>query len=778
MLRVRFGPTQPITSRFIATRASYAGTLALLLLVVTLACPAGASAHAELVRAEPPVDSTIIAPPGELHLYFTEEVATSDPAPSVRVLDENGNEQVVTVVPNGRELTVTVPSLSPGVWTVSWSVKSVTDGHILSGTYAFRIGGGIPAGAATTSGETPALWAVVARWLTFLGAAIAAAGFLFGLVIGKDTQGKTAAPRSRLIAILAGALAGLLATFAEPVLLSLTSRGDDKIDIATAFRSLPNGWWIRPPALALAILCALVSLYTLRRRIPDWLAIAGGLFSLGSLLGLSFTSHAAGRESWRELAVATDIVHQWSVALWVGGLLHLALWWPNRHPDQPPAPLRRFSFLAVFLFAAGVITGIVNAGLIFPNIDTLWNSDYGYVLIAKIVVLLVPFALAIRHRRLIGHAVKSVTALPSRFHTTLRIEIVAALVVLLGGSALALSAPPLAQSTGPEDTVLMQFVNDAQGHPVAMAHLRIDPARQGSNAITFWLTDILGKALPNDPPARISLDFLSLNHQTANNGTNLEPVDLAASRYAASGLDLSLDGWWQITANIDRDGQDTATVPFYVLLPDPNVHGFSAPPAPEDDPAARAVFEQGVTAMNGMDRFRWTESINTGADTMVVAETAQSRETATAPMTYELQLTYSGSFTTRADGSAPPPPVQNSYHSVTIGDQAWLIQQDGTWLEQSPSNYGPISGWGDIYHLADQFQLGPTTEIDGETVQIITLHTPPETGQTEAWFAWWVGTESGKVYQLAMVARAHYMVWHYSDFNGDWQVPQPPGGTG
>jgi copper transport protein len=750
-----------------------------LLAVIALACcaglwPATTAAHAELVRTEPPINGLIIAAPSELHLFFSEDVATSDPAPSIRVLDENGNEQPVTVTPNGRELIVATPSLSPGTWTVAWAVKSSTDGHLLSGTYAFRIGGGIPAGAATVSGQTPAIWAVLARWLTFLGAAIAAAGFLFGMVI--EGENRTSAPVSqpRLIAIILGALIALAATIAEPFGLVLFPSGDESVNLSGALRSLPDAWWIRPPALALAFICGIASLYAMRRRLPAWLALTGGALSLGSLLGLSLTSHAAGRETWREFAVASDILHQWSVALWVGGLAQMAIWWPKRQTDDVPVPLRRFSAIALILFAIGVVTGVVNAGFVFPALDTLWNSDYGYILIAKLAVLLIPFALAIYHRRAIAIARKSSAAVRSIFRLTLRIEVIAAAAVLIGGATLALSAPPIEKEPGPDHVTLMEFATTDSGETTGMVHLRVAPVKPGANDIEVWLTDIYGKQVPNDPPARLAVDFVSLNHGTTNADASLEPIDLAASRYSASGLDLSLDGWWQITAKFERDGQATSSANFYLLLPDPNIHGFDAPPAPDNDQAAQAVLDRGIATMEAMDRFRWSESINTGADTMVVANLAQIRATDQDPMSYEQILSYSGSFTPRFDGSAPPPPTIDSYHSVTIGDRSWLVQADGTWLEQPPNRYGPISEWGSIYHLANHVEPGGTSEIAGEPVQIITFHTPAEPGQSEAWFAWWVGAETGRVYQLTMVAASHYMVWHYTDFNGDWQIGPPP----
>lgn len=726
---------------------------------------ASASAHAELIESDPPVDGLVLSSPEQLTLTFSEIVATSDPVPTVRVLDDQGREQGSSVnPPEGRQLIVNLEPLSPGVYTVEWSVRSDTDGHQLSGTYAFRIGGGLPAGAATTSGESPQIWAVMARWLTFLGVALASAGFLFGFV---DRQ--TTVPKRRLIAIFVGAFTAFLATISEPLFQMVFPPEGNSITLASSLRSLPDPWWIRPPTLLMAISLAIWLL--LRRGLPAsrWLQIVGGVTSLTALLGLSLTSHAAGRDSWRELAVAIDIAHQWSVALWVGGLVHLIIIWPWANQDAQTHSMKRFSQYALILFLIGTATGLANAGFVFPALDTLWNSNYGYVLIVKVAILIVPFGLAIYHRRVINAA----RQIPTLFRTTLRIEVIAAAAVLLGGAALALSAPPIAEVSGPDNVTLFQFERNSQGETIGLIHLRIAPLEPGDNEITVWLTDLQGTRLSAPEPPVVSLGFSSLDHGTASVPTDLQPTSTNPQDYVASGLDLSLDGWWQIDASITR-GTERSTASFYVLLPDPNMHGTSAAPTSADDPEARAVYERAITTMQSQTALDWTESINTGADTMILMEFSQIAESATVPVSVEQVLAYSASFSLRSNGSMPPSPTFNSYHSVSIGDESWLLQENGTWLAQPKSRYGTIAEWGSIYENAEYLRLGDVVPIDGRLTQIISFHTPNQPGQSEAWFTWWVDVGTGEVQRVAMVASSHYMVWTYLGFGDEVDITQPP----
>ncbi|MGI8405667.1 MAG: copper resistance protein CopC, partial [Thermomicrobiales bacterium] len=568
-----------------------------------------AAAHAELVRAEPPIDGLVVAAPDQLRLFFSEDVASSNPAPSIRLLDENGQEKKVSIEAQGtnaREVIVDVPGLSNGTWTVAWTVKSSDDGHVLSGTYAFRIGGGLPPGLATVEGQQPQAWAVATRWLTFLGAAIAGAGFLFGLVIfGKD-QEPVRSSRKRTRLILAGAVIALVATVIEPFLQLLFPPAGVDLTVDSAIRGLPADWWYRPAALFPLMILALVAAYPLRGRISLPVGIIGGALALISLLGLSLTSHAAARDSFRPIAIASDTLHQWSTALWVGGLFSLVFWWINRPAAKSstdggttaPAdfPLKRFSAIALWLFLVAVLTGLLNAWLVLPHKETsflglgtaslpaiskLWSSDYGIVLLIKILVLLIPFGLAAYHHRAIARATRAgVHITASVLSKTLRLESIVVCAVVLGGSILALSAPPTISQHALQDVTLASIATPGQGDPTEIVHLTIDPAKQGKNSLTLRLTGMDGKIPAVTTPVWLAMTFTSLSHGTVRNDVSVQPSDLATATYTAAGLDLSIDGWWKIEVNVEQANQPVATAGFYLLLPDPNVHGFDAPAAP------------------------------------------------------------------------------------------------------------------------------------------------------------------------------------------------------
>lgn len=790
-------------------------TALLLLVGLTIANPPHPTmAHATLDTTDPPVDGLVVTSPETITMSFTEDVATS-PAPVIRLLDAEGNaipdDSInVSPAPDPRTIVVTIPELDRGAWTVSWTVTSATDGHTLSGAWAFRVGGGLPPGLATTADESPPAWAVALRWLTFLGASAAAGVLLFPyLFSGRQSSAEPTSEEypepattpmpgaanpigpSRLVVTFAlgAVIVALLATLAEPVVLWLTNRS---ISLGDHVGSLPDAWLWRPAALipAVIVLAAMLLVPALRSTLVATLVAT---ISLASILGLVLTSHAAGREDQRLLAVASNALHQWSVALWTGGLAALILWSLNRpgSPTRPALRIRLVSTTALILFVIAVVSGAVNTGFIFPivaniqesgfNVDAfseLWNSRYGITLLIKIAILVIPFALAIYHRDRVARIAQvsgaAITKLTGAIRATLRWELAAVALVIAGGSTIALSTPPSKSIGNAVDSITLIAPTSPQPEPDSLlAHLTIDPAQAGDNELTVRVTDWNGAPIPAEPAPRVTLSFTSLDHGTSNPGVALEPVQDAPATFTTTGLNLSLEGWWDITASISRSGQQNASAHFHVLLPDPNTQGFDAPPAPESDPEAEALFDKAYARMLSWQSVRWSEHIGSGSDVLVIGNFAVIDGGETDPNAYSLDVVFSGSFSPTSSGAPPPPPTFDSRSSITIGDQGWLRTTDGVWLEEPPTRFSTPAEWDNMYAGSTNFRLGLTQEIDGIEAQVITFYLPEQTSQSEAWFAWWIDPATGDVLRVAMTARLHYMTWTYTDIDEPFTIEPP-----
>ncbi|HLK11642.1 MAG TPA: copper resistance protein CopC [Candidatus Binatia bacterium] len=111
---------------------------ALLILALLLARTGTAAAHAFLDHADPRVGSTVTAPPA-LTLVFTEPV---EPAFSrIGVTGAGGKVETGSLAhPEPATLSIPLPPLAPGTYTVTWVVVSI-DTHPTEGRFTFTVRG-------------------------------------------------------------------------------------------------------------------------------------------------------------------------------------------------------------------------------------------------------------------------------------------------------------------------------------------------------------------------------------------------------------------------------------------------------------------------------------------------------------------------------------------------------------------------------------------------------------------------------------------------------------
>src|SRR5215472_12538630 len=142
------GRGEPAVRILLRSAALVLGAMAAMLL---LAQPA--SAHADLVRSDPPDGSALAHAPGVARLWFSEEI--SPKFSSARVVDRTGatitGSRAQAGAGDPRQLTVELPSLGRGTYGLVWRVLAEDDGHATSGVVVFTVGG-----AAAAAGTIPA----------------------------------------------------------------------------------------------------------------------------------------------------------------------------------------------------------------------------------------------------------------------------------------------------------------------------------------------------------------------------------------------------------------------------------------------------------------------------------------------------------------------------------------------------------------------------------------------------------------------------------------------
>lgn len=313
------------------------------------------------------------------------------------------------------------------------------------------------------------------------------------------------------------------------------------------------------------------------RRLWWWLTTACGL---GILFTTSLNSHAAGVETWTWLAVGGDWLHLVSTAVWVGGLLALALSLLAALPALLPgtgdrtrllaALVPTFSQLAILSVMALIVTGTLNAALHLSDATDLLGTAYGLSLTIK-VALLVPLMLLAAYNLLVvsprlrafakskkagskeGAGSIAAGTLGSHFRRAVWAEVGLVIVVLLVSAFLTSTAPPKSiASSG----VFYQQVEQA-GVKIDFA---ISPATVGDNSFEARLTD----KSSGSPISNARLVDLRLEHLGMDMGSprlELKAIANQPGHYLGQAPLLSMSGDWAATLIVQRDGQDDIRMP-------------------------------------------------------------------------------------------------------------------------------------------------------------------------------------------------------------------------
>lgn len=382
-------------------------------LLIVAAFSAPVSAHAYLEGANPDEGAQIDDLPEELSLEFTGDGVE---LASVTVEGPDGSDVSgdAEIDPDDRQL-VTAPleDAGDGMYVVEWEVLA-DDGHTTSGTFFFLVGeGDLDRDTLLTIGEESdddraSVLEAGANGLILL-SLVALVGVPVTMwvgiypVLGRAEHAAAGSADERASTLLAGA-GGLL--LVGVVLLGIARfrsiTGDWSLASLGGFLETGLGMlWIGQLVVAGALFAGLVAVnrgWHLERR-PAWLgaSVLGGLavqFSVG------WTSHSASLVSRLE-GLAVDVTHIGGAALWLGGLVVLAVVLPAVLRASPVAERRRlaaeaigrFSVIALTGVTLALVTGLLLAAWHVPDLEALRETAYGTLLSAKTALVMVALGL-------------------------------------------------------------------------------------------------------------------------------------------------------------------------------------------------------------------------------------------------------------------------------------------------------------------------------------------------------------------------------------------------
>ena len=545
-------------------------------------------AHALLVRSTPTANAVLAQPPVQVELFFSESV--EEKLSSIKVYDTNGGEvdvgDVRVDLSDPTRMTVSLRSLSDGVYTVTWKAVSAIDGHQTVGTFPFAVGNVNPSAVNAVRTSTTAslpFSALLAKFFLLASLAILVGQRLFIELVWKpalkSNLSDVVSPpiwrtlyRIALIGLLVGIGIGILSQAGQTTGKELSFPWESEVGHILTETRLGIIWLVR---LTLAMLAVWLA-RTKESPLKIWLAFA---VNISLLFTITLTSHAA-TEAKPLVPILNDWIHLIGMTFWLGGLVHLftGIRQLQQLADQLRTKLsslvtRQFSANALVFVSLIGITGLYSAYLRVGAWSALLTSIYGHVLLVKQIFVGGLLAIAATNLLIISPRLNreriqgtTNTKLISFFGKVLIAELTFAGLLLASVSYLTYLPPAKIVPITSEFT-------DSKKVDDLLVELDISPGRVGQNEFMLMLSS---SGQPVDTAKQVLLRFTPTQ-------ANIPPSEIqligdGGGMFSAKGTYLSLPGIWQGQAVVRRADKFDAFANFDFKLQKPGSSDTTASP--------------------------------------------------------------------------------------------------------------------------------------------------------------------------------------------------------
>lgn len=489
-------------------------------------------AHAQLLSAVPAENAVLEAAPTRATLTFNEPVSPL----TLKLIGPDGSALDVTAQTSGGEIvSVELPSDIPsGTHVLSWRVVS-SDGHPIGSSLVFSIGH-VTGAAAVTVGDPAvaiALWSAKTLFFVCMFAGIGGAIFSVTAPLppGAHRSANALSIAGILLAPITLCMQGL-----DALGLPLSALFDSKVWSA----AFSTSYGFTAIVAGVAFLAAFGALGVPRGRMGAALGLFAGALAA---LSLALSGHAsAAAPQW--LTRTSVFLHIGGLLFWIGALL--PLWLHLRDRTEPAhKALASFSrgipYAVVPLVLSGATLAVIQMGI--PSAQ--WLSPYGFILTAKLGLLVGLFALALwNRRRLTAPALAGDDVARRRLRQSVGLEMVIVIAILGLVAGWRFTPPPRALALTPAASAtaepLLVHLMDAS----TMAMVSISPCQAGPVTIDIAITDVYGT--PKDAQ--------SVAVMISSSNLGIEPIKRDAiesgNGWLVEGLTVPVAGDWQIELDV------------------------------------------------------------------------------------------------------------------------------------------------------------------------------------------------------------------------------------
>ena len=544
-----------------------------------------ASAHALLVRSTPAANAVLAQPPVQVEIFFSEPL--EEQLSSIRVFDSNnlsvdaGDVRVDPADPT--RMTVTLHSITDGVYTVSWKVVSSIDGHQTTGSFPFAVGNAnAEAVSAIPQKSTFRLpfSTLLSKFLMLVSLALLLGHRLFIALVWNPavrTNNSVGKPqvwesfyRFGLIGLLISIGVGILAQGGQSTGSELAAPWNPELGRILIETRLGVIWLAR---LALTML----AVWMVGRKESQWRDWGSFAVNLALLFTVTLTSHAA-TEPRPLLPMLGDWLHLLGMAFWLGGLVYFFT--AVRHLQHLDGGQRtqltsflagRFSVNAILFVGLIGLTGFYSAYLRVGSWNGLLTSLYGHTLLVKQAFVAGLLVIAATNLLIISPQLKrdrlqgvTTSDVVTRFGKLLIFELILAGLLLASVSFLTY-IPPAKLASPTSDLTDATQVDDLS------VGVTISPGRIGQNTFTLRLSS-------NGEPLHTAKEvLLRFTPDQANIApSELELISQGDGNFSAKGTYLSVPGTWQVQAIVRREDKFDAYANFNFSLRKPGASNEGA----------------------------------------------------------------------------------------------------------------------------------------------------------------------------------------------------------
>jgi copper transport protein len=521
--------------------------------LLALALAPVAAAHSVLLSTTPANDAVVQESPAEVMLTFNEPIETA--LGSVRVYDGEG-EQVDSgeiLKPEPELVGVAIDrELEDGTYTVAWRVISA-DADPIHGAFVFHVGmrGAAPEGIVSEVDQgTPFSVSFAYDVFKFLEYALILLGAGATLVLALALESAAPALQRRLRRLAGVLVLGLVPVAACELVVQGAAAGGFTIgealdwDVVSAVADTRFG----EATIVRAWLAVVLAVFLL---VPRARSRAVSVVQVALALALIATPVVSGHSSVSgAVSVVADYAHVLAASAWTGGLAFVVLALVLARADRWPLAARcvpRFSTLAVGSVGVLVVAGAINGYVLVGSWSGLFETEYGLLLVAKVLLVLPLLALGAYNNRFavprlrahVGSALEQ-----RRFLQTAGTEL-AIMTAIVGVTAVLVNAPPAKSESEMQmhaggATATLDFGDMA-------AHVAIDPAGAGANTIEVELEGEAGAMAEAE-----EVVVLATLEEKSIGPLRYEAEEMEPGMYMVEGADLSIAGDWQLRVEVSE----------------------------------------------------------------------------------------------------------------------------------------------------------------------------------------------------------------------------------